>query len=363
MASRVASGPPQTAGADLHAESARSILLAMPVGVLIEEENGACWINAELSRLWGYDAADPPSPAAFRRDLHALREPAPTENLMRAAFGASVAAGRWRLHALRRRDRSRIPVRVMQQPLPGPAGAVMSATYVMESGPPEPDSRLRQAFLAMMGHELRTPISSIVAGAELLHGAHLDETTREEVTGLVVEEANRVNILIEQLTSLTLLQSIGSAPASEPVHLVHLARRVGAREARRRPGLRLQLPSADGSRSIAVGDEGFIAQVLTILIDNAAKYAPAAEVDVRVEQAGDEIAVRVLDRGPGLQGADPARLFELLERAPLHGGDGRGTGIGLYVAAQIIAAMHGRIWAADRPGGGADFGFALPVAT
>jgi K+-sensing histidine kinase KdpD len=232
----------------------------------------------------------------------------------------------------------------------------------MESAPREPDARLRRAFLAMMGHELRTPLSSILAGAELLHGARLDDKTRDEVTGLVVDEANRVNILIEQLTALTLLHTIGSVAASEPVHLLHLVRKVGGREARRRSGVSLRLPRLDETNTIALGDEAFVAQVLTILIDNAAKYAANGDVDVTVEHAGDEIAVRVLVRGPGLRGTDPAKLFELFERAPLHEGDGRGTGIGLYVASQIVAAMHGRIWAADRPGGGADFGFALPVA-
>ena len=306
-------------------------------------------MNAELARIWRYESPGQPHSGALRRDLRALAgEEGP--GLLRAAFGAPSAAGRWRLRMLRRRDGTTLPVRILRQPLDGGTGIVLEATYVTEVRPREPDARLRQAFLATIGHELRTPISSIVAGAELLQGARLNEATRDEVTALVVEEANRVNILIEQLTALTLLQSIGSAAASEPIHLVHLTRKVGAREARRRPGIHIQLPRLQPG-GIALGDEGLVDQVLTILIDNAAKYAaPTGEVEVTVEQAGDEIAVHVLDRGPGLQGADPERLFELFERAPIHAGDGRGTGIGLYVASQIVAAMHGRIWAADRPG-------------
>jgi signal transduction histidine kinase len=361
---RVATGVRPISGLEPHAASAEAVLLAMPIGVLIEDAQGSCWINAELRRIWRYDSPDPPRAGAFRRDLHAHPRPDAPGDLLRAAFGASVAQGRWHLEVLQRCDGTTIPVRVMDQPLRGRDGAVLNATYVMETGRHQPDARLRQAFLAMIGHELRTPVSSIVAGAELLHGARLDEVTRDEVTGLVVEEAHRVNILIEQLTSLTLLHSIGSAATSEPVHMLHLVRRVGAREARRRSDVRLRLPRLEPGRIIALGDEAFIDQVLTILIDNAAKYAaPNADLELTVEQAGDEVAVHVLDDGPGLQGTDPGRLFELFERAPLHAGDGRGTGIGLYVASQIVSAMHGRIWAADRPGGGADFGFALPVIT
>jgi signal transduction histidine kinase len=361
---RVATGVPGTTGPEPHAASAESILLAMPVGVLVEDGQGSCWMNAELRRIWRYDSSDPPSAAAFRHDLRVPARPDVPGDLLPAASGASVATGRWQVELRRRRDGTTVPVRVVAQPLPGRAGTVVNATYVMESGRREPDVRLRQAFLAMIGHELRTPISSIVAGAELLHGSRLDDVTRDEVTGLVVEEAHRVNILIEQLTALTLLHSIGSAAASEPVHMLHLVRRVGAREARRRSGLRIRLPRFQPGRTIALGDEAFIDQVLTILIDNGAKYgAPNGDLEVTLEQAGGEVAVHVLDDGQGLKGADSRRLFELFVRAPLHAGDGRGTGIGLYVASQIVDALHGRIWAADRPGGGADFGFALPVVT
>jgi signal transduction histidine kinase len=355
---------PRISSPEPPAASAEAVLLAMPIGVLIEDAQGSCRINLELRRIWRYDSPDPPSAAALRRDLEALPRPEAPGELLRVAFGASVATGRWRLQMLRRRDGTTLPVRVMEQTLPGRDGALLNATYVMESGLHQADARLRQAFLAMIGHELRTPISSIVAGAELLHGAGLDDVTRDEVTGLVVEEAHRVNLLIEQLTSLTLLHSIGSAAASEPVHLFHLVRRVGLREASRRSDLRLRLPRLEPRPTIALGDEAFIDQVLTILFDNAAKYAaPNGNVEVTVEQAGDEVAVHVLDDGPGLRGTDPRRLFELFERAPIHAGDGRGTGIGLYVASQVVTAMHGRIWAADRPGGGGDFGFALPGVT
>lgn len=239
-----------------------------------------------------------------------------------------------------------------------PPSPTMEATWR------DPDVYLRKAFLAIIGHELRTPISSIVVGAELLQGARLEGATRNEVTALLVEEAHRVNVLIEQLTTLTLLQTTGPKGDLEPVHVLHLARKIGAREARRRPSIRLGLPLLRPGRTIALADESLVAQVLTILIDNAAKYAgPSGEVDIRIDEGADRVEIHVLDRGPGLQCADPARLFELFERSPLHAGDGRGSGIGLYVASRIVAVMNGRIWAADRPGGGADFGFALPVAT
>jgi K+-sensing histidine kinase KdpD len=190
----------------------------------------------------------------------------------------------------------------------------------------------------------------------------LDQQMHREVTALVVEEAHRVHILVDQLTALTLLQSAGSSLAAEPVHLVHLARRVCVREGARRPELDLRLAALDSSPGIALGDEGFIAQALTILIENAGKYGGSARtVEIDVRPAGSEVAVHVLDRGPGLGGAEPERLFALYERGAPEGAVA-GTGIGLYVARQIVAAMGGRVWAKDREGGGSDFGFALPSA-
>ena len=347
----------------LHDADLEAILDGMPVGVLIEDEQGSCWVNAELARLWRYESSVPPAASCFRRDLRAATEQEDPDGLVRAAFRDSLVTGRWRLHTLRRRDGTTMPVRVMRKAVRSRAGAALQATFVLESRHPELNARMRTALLAMLGHELRTPITSIVAGADLLQSARLEDPARDEITALLLEEAHRVNILIEQLTALTRLQSMGSAVDVEPVNLLHLARRVGGREARRRPGMQLQLPRLQSSGPIALGNEGFIAEVLMIMIDNAAKYAGAyGEVEVTVEAAGNHAAVHVLDRGPGLDGTEPARLFELFARATLHRWDGRGTGIGLYVASQIVAALRGRIWAANRPDGGADFGFALPLA-
>jgi K+-sensing histidine kinase KdpD len=300
-------------------------------------------------------------PGELQRAMEPISWTSPDGDPWRAVLATSTGSRKWRRHVLRRGDGSAVPVRVSRRPIPGDRGVDGEATYVMEDATRAPDALLRGAFLAMVGHELRTPITSIVAGAELLHGMHLDADTHAEVATLLVEEAHRVHILVEQLTALTLLQSGGASIASEPVHLLHLARRVGVREAARRSNMDLRVPHLDSSATIALGDEGFIGQVLTILIDNAAKYGePTRGVELVVRPAGSEVAVHVLDRGPGLQGADPDELFRLFQRAD-HDRQVAGSGIGLYVASQIVVAMGGRIWAQDRDGGGADFGFALPA--
>ncbi len=70
---------------------------------------------------------------------------------------------------------------------------------------------------------------------------------------------------------------------------------------------------------------------------------------------------RIFDDGPGFPEAETSRLFELFYRSPGTAASASGAGIGLFVCARLIAAMGGRIWAAPRPDGGAEFGFALTV--
>jgi two-component system sensor histidine kinase KdpD len=102
--------------------------------------------------------------------------------------------------------------------------------------------------------------------------------------------------------------------------------------------------------------------VLRNLISNAGKYAgadAAVKVVVSVEPT-DEVCVRVLDNGPGVEHDESDRLFELYFRSKgTHAV--AGSGIGLFVCRQLVSAMGGRTWAQSRPEGGAEFGFTLPV--
>ena len=82
---------------------------------------------------------------------------------------------------------------------------------------------------------------------------------------------------------------------------------------------------------------------------------------MQVEYVDDEVLVHVLDRGPGVQPEEAARLFEIDYRSPFTQGAAKGSGIGLFVARWLAETMGGRVWAAARPEGGSDFGFALPT--
>jgi signal transduction histidine kinase len=107
-------------------------------------------------------------------------------------------------------------------------------------------------------------------------------------------------------------------------------------------------------------DPTYVEQVARNLLSNAAKYGGAGSTVLISAEAGDgEVIVRVLDDGPGFPADEATRLFELFYRSPATAKVAGGAGIGLFVCARLIAAMGGRIWAAPREVGGAEFGFAL----
>jgi signal transduction histidine kinase len=109
-----------------------------------------------------------------------------------------------------------------------------------------------------------------------------------------------------------------------------------------------------------LADRTYVEQVVRNLLSNAAKYAgPEADVALTAELRGGEVEVRVLDDGPGFGADEAARLFELYYRSPGTAATTGGAGIGLFVCARLVHAMGGRIWAAARPEGGAEFGFSL----
>ena len=110
---------------------------------------------------------------------------------------------------------------------------------------------------------------------------------------------------------------------------------------------------------IAVLKEGAVGESRVSATPESAKKFIALGATIAVEAGDGEVLVRVIDAGPGLRGVDPDKLFELFYRSPSARAVSGGAGIGLYVCRALVEAMGGRMWAADRAGGGAEFGFSL----
>jgi PAS domain S-box-containing protein len=221
----------------------------------------------------------------------------------------------------------------------------------------------REAFLAILSHELGTPVTSIYAASTLLSRPGMKEPRRTELIGDIGHEAERLRRLVEDLVVLARAERGALQVHTEPVLLQHLLRKVCDQERRRWPECRLVL-RMEPLIPVARAEEAFVEQIVRNLVDNAAKYGPPdGQIDLIVDAPDGRPRVRVLDRGPGVDPAEADRLFEVFYRSR-RTARVAGSGIGLFVAHRLVESIGGTIWARPRDDGpGAEFGFQLqPVA-
>ncbi|MEA2549351.1 MAG: hypothetical protein QOE42_1949, partial [Chloroflexota bacterium] len=221
---------------------------------------------------------------------------------------------------------------------------------------------VRDTFIGVLSHELRTPVTTIYAGAKVLaRPGTLAEGTRQEIFDDIVVESERLHRLVEDVVAMTRFQEEGGDVGAEPVLLQRLLPSVVASEDIRWPGVSFEAIVPAGLPTV-IADPTYVEQVVRNLLSNAAKYGgPGASVMARVEAVDDEVQVRIVDDGPGFPPEEVDRLFELFFRSSRTARAAAGAGIGLFVCARLIRAMGGRIWATSRPEGGAEFGFALRI--
>lgn len=238
-----------------------------------------------------------------------------------------------------------------------------SRIHRSDGRPPDPDhteaEAYRDAFLAILSHELRTPITSIYAASNLLSRPGLDEELRVELVGDIAQEAERLRRLVEDLVVLAHAERGAIQVHTEPVLLPHVLRNVCEQQKRRWPGNTFEL-SVEPQVPVAKAEESFVEQIVRNLLENAAKFGPPdSPVEVFIDAADGCPRVRVMDRGPGIDPAEAERLFEVFYRSP-RTSRVAGSGIGLFVAHRLVESIGGSIWARPRDDGpGAEFGFQL----
>lgn len=220
---------------------------------------------------------------------------------------------------------------------------------------------IRDSFIGVLSHELRTPVTTIYAGSKVLARAShtLDAEARAGILEDIHSEAERLHRLVEDVVALTRFGEGALEIGTDPVLLQRVIPSVIHSEEGRWPGGRFEAVIEPDLPPVA-GDMTYVEQVLRNLLSNAMKYGgPSAVARVVAEPGDHEVVVRVLDRGQGFDPAEATRLFELYYRSPSVARTLSGSGIGLFVCARLIEAMGGRIWATNRPDGGAEFGFTL----
>jgi len=187
----------------------------------------------------------------------------------------------------------------------------------------------------------------------------LDDTDRAELIDTVLDEAHRLDKLVGNLLDLSRLQAGAAQPEVEIAVIDDLV--VEALDELGADGARVEVTLADEPAAVPA-DSHQIQRALVNLIENALKYSPLdAPVHVRVTVTSSEVAIRVIDQGPGVATRELERIFEPFQRGSGSGAV-RGAGLGLAIAQGFVEANGGRISVESRAGQGATFVLTLPVA-
>jgi two-component system sensor histidine kinase KdpD len=218
-------------------------------------------------------------------------------------------------------------------------------------------NELGTALLRAVSHDLRTPLTAIVAAGHALGSGSLSAEEREQLSGAVVEEGARLGVLIDKLFDLSRLQAGRVEPRREPVSLeeILLAAEDSVSAA---PGM-VRL-SVDPATPTLVADAAQLERAFANLLENALHYAGAQPVNVSVRQIGSRVVVRVSDRGPGIPAGEQELVFE-----PFYRGAGvgtlKGSGLGLAIARGFVEANGGVIGVESLPGQGTSLVVSFPA--
>lgn len=227
--------------------------------------------------------------------------------------------------------------------------------------------RLKDVFLGTATHELKTPLTSVIAYAELLddNDNRLSREQRTEFLRRLRTEASRLLALIDEILDLTRLESGKLVLKRAAVSLSEVAH--GAVETTRataaRHGVTLVESYGDALPPVFV-DEVKMRQVVTNLLVNAVKFSPdASRVEVRTALDGDWLTLEVVDHGPGVPADETAHIFELFGQAVTVGGEREvGLGIGLHLVKRITELHGGHVGVNSTDGSGSTFWVRLPAA-
>jgi two-component system, OmpR family, sensor histidine kinase KdpD len=219
---------------------------------------------------------------------------------------------------------------------------------------------LKTSLLRAVTHDLRTPLASIkanVSGLRQPEVAYTDED-RAELLGAIDDEADRLDRLVANLLEASRLEAGVLTPHKQPQDLAELVRAVLRRLAPLLAGRRVQVAIADDLPLVSC-DYGQIDQVVTNLLENAARHTPAGTpIEVQVSADQDLARIAVVDHGPGVAPNDRERLFQPFERGNTRAA---GSGLGLSIARGLAEAHAGHLDVESRPGGGACFCLTLPL--
>ena len=224
----------------------------------------------------------------------------------------------------------------------------------IEAGALRRSDELKTALLRSVSHDLRTPLTSIIAAGTALDSPTLTEDERHELSKGVVEEGERLAHLVENLLDVSRLESGSAPPRQEPVDLAGVLE--AARESLGDAAAAVRL-GVDAEIPALTADPAQLERAFANLFANAVRHGGGQSVLVRSRTVGGRLVVRVVDQGPGIPEPEWERIFEPFYRRE----GGGGSGLGLSIARGFVEANGGELAVESVPGQGSTFVVSFPL--
>lgn len=217
----------------------------------------------------------------------------------------------------------------------------------------------RDAVMAFVSHDLRSPLSSFSLGLELLRESDLGDVSNKVVLDRMQSAVRHMNRLIEDLLDVSRIERQALQVTPAPLSIRAVVDEVASLTSPQAEAGQIKLrmpPVRDGGDLLVPADRHRVVQLLSNIVSNAFKFSPkGSTVAIDVVEVEDAVRFSVVDEGPGIGPEQVVRVFERFYRQ-----GGKGLGLGLYIAKAIVDAHGGNIWVESELGKGTTFHFTLP---
>jgi PAS domain S-box-containing protein len=248
-------------------------------------------------------------------------------------------------------------------------GEVLQVVTVLHDVTREKEvAQMKNDFVSHVSHELKTPLASINAYAEMLvDGEAQDTETIQQFCGVIQSQAHRLSRLIEDILNISRIES-GLIKVSRETHSLAMVIRDAVEmitSYAQEKNITIQSPAPILYDQVDI-DRDMISQVVINLLSNAVKYTPAEgriTVNSILNEVEGQITVTITDTGVGIPPEDVGHVFDKFYRVQANNKYAKGTGLGLNLVKQIVETVHGgSVFVTSAPGQGSTFGFVLPLS-
>ena len=216
---------------------------------------------------------------------------------------------------------------------------------------------VKTALLRAVSHDLRSPLTAIIAAGEALTSPGIEPDDRRVLAAAVTDEATRLSGLVDKLLDLSRLEAGQAHPRPDWCSIEEVVAAAVEDLGERGELVRISL---DGDLPFVRADAAHLERALANLLENAIRFSGGEQSLVRGRALGDRVVLRVVDRGPGIPPGDLEHVFEPFYQRP---GDRphEGSGLGLAIVRGLVEVNGGRVWAESVPGQGTTFVIELPL--